>query len=272
MASLLDIGRSAIHAQREALNVTGQNIANANTEGYRRRDATLSEVSGVQSELTSLNAQTGMGVRLDDVRRAYDSFLTDSKRAAAGRFESSDAFVTKLERLENSILPNDGDLGVAMTAFFETLGQIAAQPGDLAARAVAIDMGHTVSNAFNTTALLLGDLADGTASEIETRLVGVNQNLDALASLNGQLRASNLGGSPPNALLDERDRLIDNLSKMVPLSVTIGERYEAELRLGTSEAGALILRGEDSKTLSVVKSEQGSIMFRIGSGQIVPQL
>ena len=44
MASLLDIGRSAIHAQREALNVTGQNIANANTEGYRRRDATLSEV------------------------------------------------------------------------------------------------------------------------------------------------------------------------------------------------------------------------------------
>ena len=39
MASLLEIGRSAINAQREALNVTGQNIVNANTEGYRRRDA-----------------------------------------------------------------------------------------------------------------------------------------------------------------------------------------------------------------------------------------
>jgi len=43
MASLLDIGRSAVNAQREALNVTGQNIVNANTEGYRRRDASLSE-------------------------------------------------------------------------------------------------------------------------------------------------------------------------------------------------------------------------------------
>src|SRR6056297_3222784 len=85
MASLLEIGRSAINAQREALNVTGQNIVNVNTEGYRKRDANLSEVSGVQSELTALTAQTGLGVQLGEVRRAYDSFLTESKRTASGR-------------------------------------------------------------------------------------------------------------------------------------------------------------------------------------------
>ena len=48
MASLMDIGRSAVTAQREALNVTGQNIANIETEGYRRRDASLSEIIGNQ--------------------------------------------------------------------------------------------------------------------------------------------------------------------------------------------------------------------------------
>ena len=46
MPSLLDIGKSAVNAQRNALNVTGQNIANVNTEGYRRRDASMLEVSG----------------------------------------------------------------------------------------------------------------------------------------------------------------------------------------------------------------------------------
>lgn len=272
MASLLDIGRSAINAQREALSVTGQNIVNVNTEGYRRRDASLNEVFGVQSELTALTSQTGLGVQLSEVRRAFDAFVTDSKRTATGRFESSDAFVGRLEQLQNAILPNGGDLGVILTAFFDTLGQVSARPGDLAPRAAAIEMGHTVSNAFNTTAMLLDDLGAGALAEIETRMVEANLTLDALASLNGRLRSSNLGANPPNSLLDERDRLIDRLSLLVPLNVSIGERYDAELRLGASEAGPLILSGEDAKVLSLAQNDQGGIVFRVGSGQIVSQL
>jgi flagellar hook-associated protein 1 FlgK len=272
MASLLEIGRSAINAQREALNVTGQNIVNANTEGYRRRDASLSEVSGLQSELTSLTSQTGLGVQLGEVRRSYDAFLTESKRIATGRFEASDAFVTKLERLENTILPNDGDLSVVMTTFFDALSQVAAQPGDLAPRVAAVEMGHTIGSAFNTTASLLNSQVDGTTAEIETQIVAVNSTLDALAAVNGQLRSSNLGANSPNSLLDERDRLIDSLSGKLPLSVTIGDRYDAEIRLGTSGSGPLILSGENAKTIDAVTNEKGSIEFRIGSGQIVSRL
>ena len=272
MASLLEIGRSAIHAQREALNVTGQNIINVNTEGYRRRDASLTEVSGIQSELTSLTSQTGLGVRLGEVRRAYDSFLTENKRSATARFESSDAFVKKLEQLENTILPNEGDLGVSLTVFFDSLSQVAAQPGDLAPRAAAIEMGHTVSNSFNTTAMMLTDLSEGSLNEIQTRLTEAGQNIDALGKLNGQLRSSNLGANPPNSLLDERDRLVDKISEMLPVNVTIGQRNDVELRLGTSDAGPVILSGEDSKQMIASVNEQGTVHFRIGSGQIVSQL
>jgi flagellar hook-associated protein 1 FlgK len=272
MASLLEIGRSAINAQREALNVTGQNIVNANTEGYRRRDANLTEVSGLQSELTSLTSQTGLGVQLGEVRRSYDAFLTESKRIATGRFEASDVFVTKLETLENTILPNNGDISVVMTTFFDALSQVAAQPGDLAPRVAAIEMGHTIGSSFNTTASLLSSQVDSTADEIEMHIVEVNRTLDALAGVNGQLRSSNLGSNSPNSLLDERDRLLDSLSGKIPLSVTIGERYDAEIRLGTSASGPLILSGENAKTISAVTSEEGSIGFRIGSGQIVSQL
>jgi flagellar hook-associated protein 1 FlgK len=272
VASLLDIGRSAINAQREALNITGQNIVNANTEGYRRRDANLTEVYGIQSELNSLTSQVGLGVKLGVVNRAYDAFLTDNKRTSIGRFEASDAFVSKLESLENAILPNDGDLGVVMTEFFEQLRQVAAQPGDAAPRSAALEMGHTVANAFNNTASLLGDLAEGTAQEIEIRLEEVNRNLEALSVLNGQLRSSNIGSNPPNSLMDERDRILDNLSETIPITVSIGGRLDAEVRLGDSAAGPIILSGEDAKNLTVVASQQGSIMFRIGSGQIVSQL
>ena len=272
MSSLLEIGRSAINAQREALNVTGQNIVNANTEGYRRRDATLSEVSGLQSELSSLTSQTGLGVQLGEVRRSYDAFLTESKRIATGRFEASDAFVTKLETLENTILPNDGDLSMVMTRFFDSLSQVAAQPGDLAPRVAALEMGHTIGTSFNTTASLMNSQVNGTADEIDIQIIEVNSTLNALGAVNGQLRSSNLGANSPNSLLDERDRLLDSLSGNIPFSVSIGDRHDAEIRLGTSDSGPLILSGEIAKTISVVTSEKGSIGFRIGSGQIVSQL
>ena len=71
----MDIGKSAINAQRQALNVTGQNIANVNTEGYQRRDADLKEVSGSQSSLASKSAQIGLGVSLGEVRRAFNTYL-----------------------------------------------------------------------------------------------------------------------------------------------------------------------------------------------------
>lgn len=272
MASLLDIGRSGVLAQREALNVTGQNIVNANTEGYRRRDATLTEVYGVQSELTGVASQTGLGVKLGEIRRAYDGFLTESKRSATARFEASDAFVRKLEQLENLILPNDGDLTVVMTAFFDNLTQVAANPGDTAPREAALEMGQTVANAFNTTASLLTSLMNGTAQEIGVKLVEVNRTLESLGIINGQLRSSNVGTAPPHNLLDERDRLLDSLAEKIPVNIKIGERLTAELRLGASDAGPLILTGEDAKTLSMVEGESGSIMFRVGSGQIVSQL
>ena len=54
MTSLFDVGKSAIQAYRQSLAVTGQNIANMNTEGYMRREADLQEVSGSQGGITSL--------------------------------------------------------------------------------------------------------------------------------------------------------------------------------------------------------------------------
>ena len=54
MSSLFDVGKSGIQSYRQSLAVTGQNIANINTEGYKRREADLQEVSGSQGGITSV--------------------------------------------------------------------------------------------------------------------------------------------------------------------------------------------------------------------------
>ena len=104
MPSLLDIGKSAIDAQRQALGVTGQNIANVNTEGYRKRDASIVEVSGQQSEIASKVAQLGLGVSFSEVRRSFNAFLAQRADRSESMFHAASSFVDTVKNLENLVL------------------------------------------------------------------------------------------------------------------------------------------------------------------------
>ena len=69
MASLFEIGKTGVQAYRQALSVTGQNIANINTDGYNKRRADVAEVAGVTGGPTNVSDQSGLGVRVTSVRR-----------------------------------------------------------------------------------------------------------------------------------------------------------------------------------------------------------
>ena len=272
MASLMDIGRSAVTAQREALNVTGQNIANIETEGYRRRDASLTEVIGNQSELTAKTSQTGLGVQLSDVQRAFNSYLTDSSRSATSRFEAADTFESKIVQLENLLLPRQGDLGTVMNAFFGEMSGIAALPGDMAPRAAGLAQGATLAASFNNTANVLKDLADAAFGEMQSKVEEVNLLTSALGAVNGRLRSSNLGGTPPNMLLDERDRLIDEISERMNVTVAVGERYEAEVFIGSSEMGPNLVSGERVTPLVALLTSEKAVKFKLGTNTFVSSI
>ena len=93
MSSLFDVGKSAINSYRQSLAVTGQNIANINTEGYKRREATLEEVSGSQGSITSIQDQSGLGVRVTDINRSFDSFMQDRSRFAQSEYQKYDTYL-----------------------------------------------------------------------------------------------------------------------------------------------------------------------------------
>ena len=269
MASLFDIGKTAVQAQRQALNVTGQNIANVNTEGYRKRGADLKEVSGSQSGLSTITSQIGLGVALGEVRRAYNVFLTSSTNSSESRFQSSQTFVKSMERLENAILPGEGDLSSQITEFFRTLSDVEVSPGDLAPRAAAIEQGNGLANAFNTTAFVLRDLEAQIFGTLEQEVSEVNRLVESLGSVNGKLRSSNLGASPPNALMDERDRLISEISKKVRISVNYGPRFDVNIRLGEHSTGPVLLDGETSFKVQPIKGNESGVSFKIGSQRVV---
>jgi len=117
MASLFEIGKTGVQAYRQALSVTGQNIANINTEGYNKRSADITEIAGVSGGATNVSDSSGLGVRVANIRRSFDSYLSDKTRTSQSDYEMLNDFVSKLSDLENMLLPSGSDLGVFIGRF-----------------------------------------------------------------------------------------------------------------------------------------------------------
>ena len=197
MASLFDIGKSAVQSYRQALQVTGQNIANINTDGYKRRGATLEEVSGAQGGISPSNL-SGLGVRVSDIRRSFDEYLLDRTRTTGSQFSQMDSYVKELKRLENTLLPVEGDLGSQIGSFFASLQEIASSPADLAPRTVAIEKGRAMAESFQNLAIELTNQRKSTQERAEQAIDAINIFSEQLSEVNSKILAAGQSGQAPN--------------------------------------------------------------------------
>ena len=267
MPSLFDIAKSGVQSYRQALAVTGQNIANINTDGYKRREAGLTEVSSGQGGITQIQDGTGLGVRVEDIKRSFDAYLLDRKRNSFSREETATNFLEKISELEDLLLPGDADLGSSMGLFFSSLQEVAASPADVAARVVAVEEGKNVAATFSRTSEVLGQLKSGAKIHAQQEIDTVNILTKEILNVNSKLLSSSTQGGAANALLDNRDRLIDELSKTLEVTVTYTSKNAAIVRLGGSGSGPKIV--EDSKRLALGLDEESTdIKVILGPGTL----
>ena len=268
MTSLFDVGKSAIQAYRQSLAVTGQNIANMNTEGYMRREASLEEVAASQGGITSLSNQAGLGVRVTNIRRSFDAFLLDRARSTSSNFERMDSYLKQLNQLENMLLPSEADLGSQIGRFFASLGEVAASPGDLAPRIVAMEEGNALASSFNELSRLLDQQSSGVLSLLDDALTGVSLLAKELAAVNARVLSSGQSGQSPNSLLDLRDRLIDDIAKLTDISVKYGDRGTADVTIGSSGVGPSLVSLSQASELGYRKNSNSlQIILNPGSSQ-----
>jgi len=167
MANLFDIGRSGLNSYRQSLAITGQNIANINTDGYKRRGAELEELSSAKASVLENSQGSGMGVRIGTIRRAFDEFLLNKARSATAYSEASSAFASAASQIENILLPGDANLGNAIGRFFEGLQEVASEPADLVGRTVALEQAKLVSDNFKQLHALLEEMKGGLFTQTE---------------------------------------------------------------------------------------------------------
>lgn len=217
----------ALLAQQRAMDVTGHNIANANTVGYSRQEAVLTAADALTlppgATRTGQAAQIGTGVDVEAYRRMRDLFLDVQYRAQAMQLADHQATTRALDQVELALAePGDNGLGAQLDKLWSAWSDVANAPESPAARQTLVDQARSVATSLARLDAQLTTVA-GQASAEYASIVGpsgaVAEIAGELARLNDAIGRFNAMGDAPNDLLDRRDLLLDRLSGLAQVSV-----------------------------------------------------
>lgn len=271
MSDLLGIGMSGVSAYRTALSAIGDNVANAETPGYARREVRLREAANAGSrDPVYVEAPLFGGVEAASVDRAWDAFRAADARftaGAAGRAETREQWLTSVETALD-----DGPAGVGslLGAFFNSAVSLAAAPDDRLGRSAMLSTLDQAAGAFRTTANTLSRVADGITNAAGIEIKGLNDDLAALAEVNRGLRQAAPGRASRAALEDERDRLIDSVAKRIDVHASLGTDGTVTLTLANA-AGVSLLDFSQRSVVTMVSAADGRISLQLATnGTTVP--
>ncbi len=228
-------------AAQTAIDTTGHNIANANTPGYSREQAVLTESDPLAipalSNVTGAGAQLGTGVNVETINRIRDQFLDIQYRAQSSATSNSSTKSTILGEVQTALAePSDHGLSAALANFWNAWSDLANSPTSASARTTVIDTGTTLAQTFNAIDQQLATVQAQTAQQYATLTASpsgqVESDANQIAALNGAISQQLAAGQSPNDLMDQRDKLLDDLSSLAKLSVADQGNGMVQVSLG----------------------------------------
>lgn len=262
MSDMLSIGASGVRAYQSALTTVSENIANAGTAGYAKRTATIKEVVAVAG--TTTGSVTGLGATVSGVARAADDMRSAEVRTASTDLAKSETGATWMTRIESAL--TGSQLGDQLTGFFTSANAVAADPSALAPRATMLEAASSVASAFTST----GDALDAAASDLDASADAAVSQLNSLtaglAKINSGLGRTQPGTSASAALLDQRDQLLEQMSAISDVSVSLDAVGRATVRGGAN--GPVLVQGDTAATVTYVRNGEGAASFAVhGNGE-----
>ena len=248
----LQIGQSAILASQAAIQVAGNNMANAATPGYNRQVARLSPS---RPEFIGRGGFIGTGVQLARIQRTVDTALQARTRAAISdqnAAEIDQRFLNAIETIRNEL--SDQDLSSRLSAFFNSFSELANNPTDEAVRTVVVQQGSGLATAIRE----LRAEHVHVRTEIDRSLGATIRTVDGLlgqiADVNRQIVETEQGGTggDANSLRDRRDMLVDEVSQYIPVSTVEQPNGALDILVGSvpvvlaGESRGIELRTESS--------------------------
>jgi flagellar hook-associated protein 1 FlgK len=212
MANLLSIGTSGLAAAQTALNTVGNNISNTDTAGYSRQSVQQTEAVSQSNGRYTI----GSGVDVVSVQRAYSDYLTSAVWSSNANLQRASTY-NDLATTLNSSLSSSGDLQGGLDSLYGAFSSVANASGSTSTRQALLGSASSLTAVFNTLGQQLDNQQSQINSQISNTVQSVNTTISNIASLNRQIHQAGTG-SQPNALLDQRDALVNTLSGYLGVS------------------------------------------------------
>lgn len=248
LSSLLNTARQALSAQTYGVTVAGQNVANANTPMYARRQAIL--------ETQPVGTETYGGVKVAGLQRTTDTFLDrryfESKSLSSGASERD----RQLESIEAMFSSSVGvSLGDSLNNLLASFSSLAANPGDVTARATVLERAGSFAQRANE----MGDTLGRRREELLNQAKQITQELNVraadVASLNRQITIAKSAGQDAADLIDKRNLVLLDLSELVDVRSLEGPNGEVLVQ----SSGITLVEGSTARSFSVDLADDGSM-------------
>lgn len=220
--------RLGIYASQASLNVTGNNIANINTEGYTRQRMDLVSLNstGTAKYATSFMVDVGYGVLCKSTSQLRDPYMDirfRNEQAEVGKTETWLSGLDQLSHILDEVGRGTDDFGVIadqIHEFFDALQGLAQRVGTDEYDDLVRSAGSTLTALFNTGAKGLETIRENVFGELQDSMKEVNAILNNIRDLNKQIRNQGIYGDSALELRDARNLELDKLSKYMKISVT----------------------------------------------------
>lgn len=217
----INVALTGLFASQRALEVTAQNVANANTEGYSRQRVVYAANQPVPGTIYGTHGRPGAGVSVIEYQRLRDELLDRQMHEQLAAHGDAEARLSYLELLEaNFPEPSDTGLRSRLDAFWASLQDLANQPISSAARQAVVDAATILATAFRDTYQALDHVSSIATVELQQRLAEVNSIAVQIQDLTRAIRNNIITENSPNELMDRRDALLDQLAAIGNVTVT----------------------------------------------------
>lgn len=244
--SSFEIARTGMRTSMIQLDVAGHNIANANKPGYSRQRVEL--VS--QDPLVRSYGQLGRGVKIDTIVRIRDEFLDvlyRRQQVTLGEAELRAEFFTRLEDV--FLEPSENGLSSRMNTFFDALNDFANNVESMPVRQSVITEAEVLAVMLRETDEHISMLRSDANEEMINFAPEINGLTRQIGVLNIRINEAELGGQPANDLRDDRDMILDDLSRIVNIFTRERENGQVDVLV----SGQVLVEGSAVREIEAVR-------------------
>lgn len=247
---LLSTAISGLKAQKTALEITGNNITNAGTEGYTRQEVVFAE----NDPQFRGGVWVGSGVNVASIRRVYDEFQVAQLRQDTSTYNMHKTMAETSSQIDSLLADPGTGIQPGLERMFGALQSVTDDPSSLPARQVLLSESQGLVDRFSAIDDRLKAQNEIINGQIDTISGQITTIAKALAEINKEVvfASASAGGNEPSALLDKRDSLLKDLAELVEINVSEQDGNIINVTIGNGQS---LVAGSDYKRVVVTDGE-----------------